>query len=117
MVSNVCHCLPEYTIIHDFEEVLLKFTLCVFSSFDVEIYILLEPATWVNSMTRCILVIRISNLTYSCKFLVYYDFFLFLRLQVSVLVGTILTANFLASSLVYKNRSFSKMVTFSGHKG
>ena len=45
VVSDFLHCLPEYTIIHEFEEVLLKLTLCVFSSFGIEIYIRLEPAT------------------------------------------------------------------------
>ena len=45
MVSEIFHCLPEHTIIYECEEVFFKLTLCLFSSFGVEIYIRLDPAT------------------------------------------------------------------------
>ena len=45
MVSDVCHYFPKYTIIHEFAEVFLKLTFCVFSSFSVKIHIQLEPVT------------------------------------------------------------------------
>ena len=45
MISVVLHRLAEYSIILEFEEVLLKLVLCVFSSFGATIYVWLEPVT------------------------------------------------------------------------
>ena len=68
VVSDVLHCLAEYTIVHKFEKIFFKLAFGIFLSLRIKIDIWFEPANLGESDDAVYFRHSYVQLTYSRKF-------------------------------------------------